>query len=148
MRLRIGVNIGEVIVDGDDIFGDGVNIAARLEALCAPGGIAISANVHEQVLSKLDIAFEDAGEHAVKNISRPIRVWRWTEGVQAAAVATPTALPDRPGIVVLPFDNMSGDGEQAYFSDGITEDITTELSRFAELDVIARNTAFTYKGGR
>ncbi len=146
MRLRIGVNIGEVIVDGDDIFGDGVNIAARLEALSAPGGIAISANVHEQVQGKLDVDFEDGGEHTVKNISRPIRVWRWTDGARTAAVAGPSALPDRPGIVVLPFDNMSGDGEQEYFSDGITEDITTELSRFAELDVIACNTAFTYKG--
>ena len=151
MRLRIGINIGEVIVDGDDIYGDGVNVAARLEGLCEPGAIAISANVHEQVRGKVDIAFEDAGDHEVKNIARPIHVWRWSAAPGPDAADRPAdpprpELPDRPSIAILPFDNMSGDTDQEYFSDGITEDITTELSRFHELYVIARNTAFTYKG--
>ena len=148
MQLRIGVNIGEVIVDGEDIYGDGVNVAARLETLCEAGGVAISGNVHEQVQGKLDERFADAGEHEVKNIVRPIQVWRWAEIASAEQNVTdgePLLLPDKPSIVILPFNNMSGDPEQEYFADGTTEDITTELSRFGELFVIARNTAFTYK---
>jgi adenylate cyclase len=149
MELRIGVNIGEVIVDGDDIFGEGVNIAARLETLCEPGGVALSGNVHEQVHGKLDESLEDGGEHEVKNIARPIRVWRWSEDGGAGPAATAgesLALPDKPSIAVLPFDNMSRDPEQEYFSDGIAEDIITALSRIRWFFVIARNTTFTFKG--
>jgi TolB-like protein/cytochrome c-type biogenesis protein CcmH/NrfG len=146
MELRMGINIGEVIVDGDDIHGEGVNIAARLEALSEPGGVALSGNVHEQVQGKLDESFEDAGEHEVKNITRPIRVWRWSGERATAAPSPPPALPDKPSIAVLPFDNMSGDAEQEYFSDGITEDIITGLSRVRWFLVIARNSSFAYKG--
>ncbi len=149
MLLRIGVNIGEVIVDGEDIYGEGVNIAARLEALCEPGGVALSGNVQEQVQGKLDESLEDTGAQEVKNIARPIRVWRWSE----AAAAGPTMsgneqllLPDKPSVAVLPLDNMSGDPEQEYFSDGITEDIITALSHVRWLFVIARNSTFAYKG--
>ena len=119
MLLRIGVNIGEVIVDGEDIYGDGVNIAARLETLCDPGGAALSGNVHEQVQGKLGETFEDAGEHEVKNLARPIRVWRWLQtAIDASTVAEsgPFPLPDKPSIAVLPFNNMSGDPEQDYFA--------------------------------
>ena len=151
MLLRVGVNIGEVIVDEDDIYGDGVNVAARLQELAEPGGIAISGNVHEQVQGKLDDAFEDAGRHQVKNIARPIQVWRWTAGTAEAVSATmgssePLPLPEQPSLAVLPFDNMSGDQEQEYFADGIVEDIITELSKYSWLLVIARNTTFTFKG--
>lgn len=138
------------MIDGDDIQGDGVNLAARLEALAASGGICVSGSVHEQVRDKVDEVFEDLGEQQVKNIDRPVQVWQWLPKASSAAPdrtesVEPLALPEKPSIVVLPFDNMSGDAEQAYFADGITEDITTELSRFRELFVIARNTAFTYK---
>ena len=151
--FRIGINLGDVIIDGDDIQGDGVNVAARLESLADPGGICISGAVHEQVRDRLELAFEDMGEREVKNIARPIRIWRWAE-VEAAAdggaadpeSAASPALPSKPSIAVLPFTNMSGDPEQDYFADGITEDILTELSRFRELFVISRTSAFTYKG--
>ncbi|MEE9265644.1 MAG: adenylate/guanylate cyclase domain-containing protein [Gammaproteobacteria bacterium] len=151
MLLRVGVNIGEVIVDEDDIYGDGVNVAARLQELAEPGGIAISGNVHEQVQGKLDDAFEDAGRHEVKNITRPIQVWRWAAGTAETVSATigssePLPLPEQPSLAVLPFDNMSGDQEQEYFTDGIVEDIITELSKYSWLLVIARNTTFTFKG--
>jgi TolB-like protein/Flp pilus assembly protein TadD len=151
MLLRIGVNIGEVVIDGDDIFGDGVNVAARLQAIADSGGIAISGNVHEQVNGKLDVVFSDDGEHEVKNIDRPVHIWRWAPDAKvtprsAATADQPLALPDKPSIAVLPFDNMSGDPEQEYFSDGITEDIITALSRFHQFFVIARNSSFTYKG--
>ncbi len=149
MQLRIGVNIGEVIVDGDDIYGDGVNLAARLESLCEPSGISLSSNVYEQVQGKLDAHFEDAGQHEVKNIARPVSVWRWsdTDSDELTPTATePLALPDKPSIAVLPFDNMSGDPEQEYFADGITEDIITALSKFRWFFVSARNSSFTYKG--
>ncbi len=151
MLLRVGVNIGEVIVDEDDIYGDGVNVAARLQELAEPGGIAISGNVHEQVQGKLDDAFEDAGRHEVKNIARPIQVWRWAAGTAETVSATigssePLPLPEQPSLAVLPFDNMSGDQEQEYFTDGIVEDIITELSKYSWLLVIARNTTFTFKG--
>jgi TolB-like protein len=151
IRLRIGVNLGDVITDGDDIYGDGVNIAARLEALADPGGICISSIVKESI-GKLAADFVDAGEKVVKGAPRPIRVWQWSAAQTAEignASAAPNAeppLPDKPSIVVLPFSNMSADPEQEYFSDGITEDIITELSRFRSLFVIARNSSFHYKG--
>jgi TolB-like protein len=149
--LRIGVNLGDIIVEGSDIYGDGVNVAARLEGLATPGGICISGKVYEEVKNKLPTAFEDLGEQEVKNIREPVRVYRWTDavadpmpGMAGAEGALP--LPDKPSIAVLPFTNMSGDPEQEYFSDGITEDIITELSRFPELFVIARNSTFIFKG--
>jgi len=150
IQLRIGINLGDVIVEGGDIYGDGVNVAARLEGLAAPGGICIADRVHEQVESRLDCHFTDAGEQTIKNIARPIRIWRWSAGSAEHAGEPRTGkalpLPDKPSIAVLPFTNMSGDPEQEYFSDGITEDIITELSRFRSLFVIARNSSFTFKG--
>ncbi len=148
--FRIGVHLGDIIVEGDDIFGDGVNVAARLEALSEANGLALSDDAYRQVRDRMDIGWQDGGEHEVKNIARPIHVWRWSgtttrEMSATSKTAERLPLPDKPSIVVLPFGNMSGDPEQEYFSDGITEDITTELSRFDELFVIARNTAFTYK---
>ena len=148
--LRIGINLGDVIVEGDDLYGDGVNVAARLEGICDTGGVFISGSAHEQVDGKVKLAFEDLGERAVKNIARPVRVYRLVIDGQAPAprAATPqaAAAPDRPAIAVLPFQNMSGDAEQEYFSDGITEDIITDLSKLSGLLVIARNSTFTYKG--
>src|SRR5262249_12458467 len=131
-------------VDSDDIYGDGVNIAARLEALAEPGGICVSAAVRDQLRDKRALAFEDLGEHTVKNIARPLRVY----GLAAAGAAprAALALPDRPSIAVLPVTNMSGDAEQGYFADGMVEDIVTALSRFKELFVIARNSSFVYQG--
>ena len=151
LRFRIGINLGEVIVDRDDIYGDGVNIAARLEGLAEPGGICISGSVHDQVKGKLDLAFEDLGEQTVKNIAVPVRVWRWLPDSPAASpgigVSTaPLTLPDKPSIAVLPFANLSGDPEQEYFADGIAEDIITALSNVQSFFVIARNSSFTYKG--
>ena len=151
LRFRIGINLGEVIVDRDDIYGDGVNIAARLEGLAEPGGICISGSVHDQVEGKVDLAFEDLGEQTVKNIAVPVRVWRWLPGSPAASpgigVSTePLTLPDKPSIAVLPFANLSGDPEQEYFADGIVEDIITALSNVQSFFVIARNSSFTYKG--
>ena len=147
ITYRVGINIGDIIVDGDDIYGDGVNIAARLEGLAEPGGICISAKVHEEVRNKLPVAFEDMGDQQVKNIPEPIHVYRILDNdTTSAADANEPAAPDKPSIAVLPFTNMSGDPEQEYFSDGITEDIITELSRFRSLFVIARNSSFTFKG--
>ena len=148
VRFRIGVNLGDVIVEEHDIFGDGVNIAARLEALAEPGGICVSRVVRDQVRDKLDLAFEDMGEQALKNIARPVRAYRVTTGAMSAPVQeTPAlALPDKPSIAVLPFANSSGDPEQEFFADGIAEDIITALSRYPSLFVIARNSCFTYKG--
>ena len=149
MLLRVGINIGEVVVDGEDIYGDGVNVAARLEALADPGGICVSGDLYRQVVGKTDFSFEDSGEHKVKNIARPIQVWRWSETGSTGTMVTgsePLPLPDKPSIAVLPFDNMSSDPEQEYFSDGITEDIITELSRFHSLLVIARHSSFAFKG--
>jgi adenylate cyclase len=195
MEFRIGVNLGDVIVEGEQIYGDGVNVAARLESLADPGGICISGIVHDQVRDKLPLTYDDAGEQAVKNIARPVRVWRvlldgtararlqtrriarryWRGGVLSLAglaiiVATivlmqhisfkpphtsasipppqkpALALPDKPSIAVLPFTNMSGDREQEYFSDGITDDLITDLLRVPKLFVIARTSSFTYKG--
>jgi adenylate cyclase len=146
IRLRIGINLGDVILDGDDIYGDGVNVAARLEALAEPGGICISSIVHESIGNRVEADFADAGEHEVKGLPRPIRVWRWpAEGV-ALAEAPLLALPDKPSIAILPFDNMSSDPEQEFFAEGIAEDIITELSKFHSLFVIARNSSFTFKG--
>ena len=151
LRFRIGINLGEVIVDRDDIYGDGVNIAARLEGLSEPGGMCISGSVHDQVKGKLDLAFEDLGEQTVKNIAVPVRVWRWLPDSPVASpgigVSTePLTLPDKPSIAVLPFANLSGDPEQEYFADGIAEDIITALSNVQSFFVIARNSSFTYKG--
>jgi class 3 adenylate cyclase len=149
--FRIGMNLGDIIIDGDDIFGDGVNVAARLQELAHPGGICVSSRVYDDVRDRQDmVAFEDGGPQPLKNITRPIHVWRWSPGrLGKAAVldsGAPLALPDKPSIAVLPFSNMSDDSEQEYFTDGVTEDIITELSRFHELFVIARNSTFSYKG--
>jgi adenylate cyclase len=151
IAFRIGINLGDVVIDGDDIHGDGVNLAARLESLAVPGGICISEAVHEQVRDRTALSFDDLGLKDLKNIDRPLRVWQWTPERQATPAAAPPvqqpkAPPDRPSIAVLPFDNMSGDSEQGYFADGITEDIITEVSRIPALLVIARNSTFTYKG--
>jgi adenylate cyclase len=149
ITLRIGINLGDVIIDGDDIYGDGVNIAARLEPLADPGGICISSIVNESIAGRVDAAFGDASEVRVKNIERPIRVWKWRPaGDLRRADAQPAlpVIPDAPSIAVLPFANMSGDPEQEYFSDGITEDIITDLSKVPGLMVVARNSTFAYKG--
>ncbi len=146
MHFRIGVNLGDVIGHDDGtIYGDGVNVAARLESLAEPGGVCLSEAAHMQVEGKLDVAFRDMGKHEVKNIARPVRAWQVvTEGAPAPAPAP--VLPDKPSIAVLPFANMSGDPEQEYFSDGISEDIITDISKVSGLFVIARNSSFSYKG--
>lgn len=145
--LRIGINLGDVIVEGSDLYGDGVNVAARLEGLAEPGGIYVSATVHDHVTGKLALAFDDLGEHTLKNIAKPVRVYRAGTGGTGRRAAQPAAaLPKKPSIAVLPFANMSGDPEQEYFSDGITEDIITDLSKASGLSVVARNTVFTFKG--
>jgi adenylate cyclase len=150
IAFRIGINQGDIIVEGEDIFGDGVNVAARLQEIAPPGGICVSSRVHEDVRDRLDTAFDDGGAQTLKNIARPVQVWRWQPGaaVPPKPVTAPTALPlpDKPSIAVLPFQNMSGDPEQEYFVDGLVEDIITALSRFRSLFVIARNSSFTYKG--
>ena len=149
MAFRIGIHLGDVMVEGEGIYGDGVNIAARLEGLADPGGICISAAVHEQVRSKLGLEYEDLGEHSVKNISWPVHVYRIPSD-SGAATETGTHIvassPEKPSIAVLPFDNMSGDPEQEYFADGMTEEIITRTSKSPQLFVIARNSTFTYKG--
>lgn len=146
LRLRIGVNLGDVIVEGDDIFGDGVNVAARLEGIATPGGIAISANVLENIGKRFDLRYADLGEQTLKNIDRPVRVYAVQLGPVAPAQPPALALPDKPSIAVLPFVNMSADAEQEYFADGLTEDLITDLSRHAGLFVIARNSSFAYRG--
>jgi adenylate cyclase len=148
IELRIGINLGDVIVDGDDLYGDGVNIAARIEALADAGGVFVSNTVHDHVRDRLPFAFEDLGEQQVKNIARPVRVYRVRDAGPAAETppAQPLPLPDKPSIAVLPFANMSGDPEQEYFADGMVEEIITALSRIRWLFVIARNSSFTYKG--
>ena len=146
IRFRVGVNIGDIIIDNDDIFGDGVNLAARLEAAAPEGGILISAAVHDHVAGKIDATFSDGGEQSFKNVSKPVQVWRWQPDGASVSEAPPLALSDKPSIAVLPFDNMSGDPEQEYFSDGITEDIITALSKFRWFFVTARNSTFAYKG--
>src|ERR1700737_1719584 len=152
IELRIGINLGDVIVEGDDLYGDGVNIAARIEALAGAGGVFVSNTVHDHVRDRLPFVFEDLGEQQVKNIARPVRVYRVgprASGPQAAgtaAILPPLPLPDKPSIAVLPFANMSGDPDQEYFADGMVEEIITALSRIRWLFVIARNSSFTYKG--
>jgi adenylate cyclase len=151
IRFRIGINLGDVIVEEHDIFGDGVNVAARLEALAEPGGICVSRVVRDQVRDRLEYAFENLGEQQVNNIARPVRLYALRpEGVTggpARSVTSSSAAP-RLSIVVLPFTNLSNDPEQQYFADGITEDVTTDLSRIPHMFVISRNTAFTYQGKR
>ena len=144
IALRIGINLGDVVSDGDDMLGDGVNVAARLESQAPRGGILVSDAIHAQVRGKVQVAFTDAGELTLKNIAIPVRAWRWGDG-QGNAVSSAVA-EDLPSIAVLPFTNMSGDPEQEYFSDGISEDIITDLSKVAGLMVIARNSSFAYKG--
>jgi adenylate cyclase len=146
IEFRVGINVGDIIIEGDDIFGEGVNVAARLEGLAEPGGICVSGRVQEDVEGKLEVAFEDIGDQHLKNIARPVRVFRVRLGAAAAAPRPALGLPDKPSIAVLPFDNMSGDPEQAYLADGIVEAITAALSRIRSFFVIARNSAFTYKG--
>jgi adenylate cyclase len=149
IALRVGVNIGDIAVEGGDLFGDGVNVASRLQEVADPNGVAISDGAYRELSGRLDAPFEDAGEKALKNIKQPVRVWTWAplNGVDGEnASDAPFALSDKPSIAVLPFDNMSGDAEQEYFADGVTEDIITALSRFRQLVVLARNTSFTYKG--
>ncbi len=151
IEFRIGINLGDVVIDGDDIQGDGVNVAARLEGMAEPGGICVSGMVYEGVRDRIDVPFEDLGEQKVKNIERPVRVWRWLASDGAApkgplGATKPLPLPDKPSIAVLPFTNMSSDAEQEYFADGIAEDIITALSRVEWFFVTARNSSFTYKG--
>jgi len=153
IAYRVGINVGDIVIDGDDILGDGVNIAARLEAIADPGGVCVSGTVHEHVAGKLDLAFDDMGEQRVKNIERPVRAYRvhldgMAQDNKSAATSRKISLelPDKPSIAVLPFDNMSGDPGQVFFADGIAEDIITALSRVKELFVTARNSSFSYRG--
>ena len=149
LKFRMGINVGDITDDGGDVHGEGVNIAARLEALAEPGGICISGDVHNQVRNRLELQYEDLGEKEVKHVSRPGRVYAINPTVQRApeqSVAPALTHPKKLSIAVLPFDNMSNDPEQEYFADGITEDIITELSKWEDFSVIARNSAFTYKG--
>src|SRR6516162_7482687 len=149
MEWRIGVHLGDVLIKGDDILGDGVNIAARLEGIAEPGGICISEDAFRQVRGKVEVEFADMGERSLKNIARPLRVYGVGSSPAASQTITAPAalpLPDKPSIAVLPFSNMSGDPEQEYFADGMVEEIITALSRIRWLFVIARNSSFTYKG--
>ncbi len=149
LTFRIGVNLGDIVVEGDDILGDGVNLAARLEGLADPGGIVISDMVQENVCHKLHFRFVDQGKQSLKNIDEPLRIWKWADGdVDATVAGDVTMNADKPTIAVLAFKNLSGDPEQEYFSDGVSEDIITELGRFPELFVIARNSSFTYKNAQ
>jgi adenylate cyclase len=149
IRFRIGINVGDIIIEGDDILGDGVNIAARIEGIAEPGGISISEDAWRQVQGKVAANFVDTGEQSLKNIARPVRVYRLDLAHKAATASdVPRSVPaqsDKPSIAVLAFNNMSGDPEQEYFSDGISEDIITDLSKLSELNVIARNSSFVYK---
>jgi TolB-like protein/class 3 adenylate cyclase len=151
IEFRIGIHLGDIIVDDNDIFGDGVNIAARLESIAVPGGISISRAVHDQVRDRIDVYFDDKGEIALKNIARPVQVFAISDAKESKTTVSPEsnptlALPDKPSIAVLAFTNMSSDPEQDYFADGMVEDIITALSHFKALFVIARNSSFTYKG--
>jgi len=150
IEFRIGIHVGDIIFDDNDIFGDGVNIAARLEGIAEPGGVCISDDTYRQVRDRVDTAFDDKGEIALKNIARPVRVFTLAGAKQPETKliepTPPLALPDKPSIAVLPFQNMSGDPEHEYFADGMVKDIITALSRFKSLFVIARNSSFTYKG--
>ena len=151
IEFRIGIHVGDVIFDDNDIFGDGVNIAARLEGIAEPGGICLSDDAQRQIRTRVDIAFDDIGPQTLKNIAEPMRAWRAKVGTSSASALRTSssqalALPDKPSIAVLPFQNMSGDAEQDYFADGVVEEIITALSHFQQLFVIARNSSFTYKG--
>lgn len=152
IRFRIGVNLGDIIIDGDDIYGDGVNVAARLEGEADPGGICISGDAYRQVTGKIDHAFEDLGERTLKNISAPVRAYRWCSAPVQPAVRVDSRQqirsPSKPSIAVMPFANMSGDPKQEYFSDGITEDLITDLSKISSLSIVARNSTFAYKSRR
>jgi adenylate cyclase len=155
IALRVGIHMGDIVIDGDDILGDGVNVAARLEGLAEAGGVCVSGRVQEDLAGKLDVELYDGGEQSLKNIARPVRVWRWSPN-QMASVAVVTTLampaegglplPDKPSLAALPFDNMSGDPEQGYFADGLAEDLITGLSRVSWLFVIARNSSFAFRG--
>ena len=146
VEFRMGVNLGDVLAVDDDIFGDGVNVAARIEGLALPGGVAVSGTVRDHVGSRLELTFEDRGEQMLKNIDRPVRVFDIVLDLAVANPRTGPAAPSKPSIAVLPFANMSGDGDQEYFADGITEDIITDLAKVSALSVIARNSVFAYKG--
>jgi adenylate cyclase len=154
LSFRIGINVGDIIIDADDIFGDGVNVAARVENECEPGGVCLSSSAFEHVRGKVTFAFTDLGEKGLKNIDRPVRLYsvRLAAGSSPPTANSPSgtakrpALPDRPSIAVLPFDNMSSDPEQGFFADGMTEDVITNLSYISSLFVIARNSSFAYKG--
>jgi TolB-like protein/Flp pilus assembly protein TadD len=150
IELRMGINVGDVIIEGDDIYGDGVNVAARLEVISDPGGICISGTAFDQVKGKLDLPFDDLGLKEVKNIAEPVRVYRWPIGQPNEIAKAPpeqkTTSPDKPSIAVLPFNNMSNDPEQEYFADGISEDLITDLSKLEGMTVIARNSSFAFKG--
>jgi adenylate cyclase len=155
IKFRIGIHVGDIIIDDNDIFGDGVNIAARLEGIAEPGGVCISDDAHRQVRGKVDIPFEDMGSQTLKNIAEPMRVWRMSISGEASSASPQSAsfgslqsrpFPDKPSIAVLPFQNMSGDPEQEYFADGIAEDVLTTLSKIQELMVIARYSSFVFKG--
>src|SRR5262245_52233059 len=154
IEFRIGIHVGDIIIDDNDIFGDGVNIAARLEGIAEPGGVCISDDTQRQVRAKVDLAFDDLGLQVLKNIAEPMRAWRLREhGVSASApqrtapivVVPPHSLPDKPSIAVLPFQNISGDPEQEYFADGMTEDIITLLSQTRDFFVIAKSSTFDFK---
>jgi adenylate cyclase len=152
IQFRVGINIGDIIIDGDDIFGDGVNLAARVENECEPGGVCLSGGAFDQVRGKTSLAFDDLGERSLKNIDRPVRLYAVrsasfsTVAIAKSPAEKPLPLPDKPSIAVLPFQNISGDPEQEYFADGMVEEIITALSRFKSLFVIARNSSFSYKG--
>ena len=153
IEFRIGIHVGDIIIADDDIFGDGVNIAVRLEGIAEPGGICISDDAHRQVRGKVGNALEDMGSQSLKNIAEPMRAWRLRIGPSpspatktSTEIAHPLALPDKPSIAILPFQNIGGDPEQEYFADGIVEEIITALSRFKSQFVIARNSSFTFKG--
>jgi hypothetical protein len=157
IELRIGIHVGDIIIEDDDIFGDGVNIAVRLEGIAEPGGVCISDDAQRQIRGKVDTAFEDMGPQNLKNITEPMRTWRLRINAKLSALPSPKPsieaaqalpLPDKPSIAVLPFRNMSGDPEQDYFADGIVDDIITALSRFKAMFVIARNSSFTSQGAR
>ena len=146
IRFRIGINVGDIIIEGDDILGDGVNIAARIEGIAEPGGISISEDAWRQVQGKVAANFIDAGEQSLKNIVRPLRVYRLELGTEGVSQDPVLFLPEKPSIAVLPFDNMSGDTEQEYFSDGLSEDLITALTYWRTFPIIARNSCFAYKG--
>src|SRR5262249_16280815 len=146
IEFRVGIHQGDIIIDGSDIYGDGVNVAARLEGIAEPGGICVSGRVQEDAEGKLEITFENAGQQQLKDLARRVRVYRVLLSGAGPSARPALPLPDKPSIAVLPFQNMSGDPDQDYFADGIVEEIITALSRFKNLFVIARNSSFTYKG--